>query len=83
MENKEIGIVETVAEDLERQKVEEEAIKEVPIAKMIVKKTKAWVVDEYNATKTCPDCGKEMHGWAFRQDFAFCPFCGTELSTKK
>ena len=37
MENKEIGIVETVAEDLERQKVEEEAIKEVPIAKMIVK----------------------------------------------
>ena len=50
-----------------------------PVVKITKKPIKAWLVDEYKATKKCPDCGAEMHGWAFRQKFVYCPFCGTEL----
>lgn len=30
-----------------------------------------------NATKKCSVCAAELHGWAYRQDFKFCPFCGS------
>ena len=37
-----------------------------------------WIKDEALATKTCEACGAVMHGWAFREKFAFCPMCGAK-----
>ena len=38
-----------------------------------------WVNNVYEFTKTCEKCGAVMRGWAYRQDFPYCPMCGTKL----
>lgn len=33
-------------------------------------------------TKTCSECGYELHGWAVRREFKYCPECGAPMMAK-
>lgn len=72
---------------MEKMEVKKEVdeILEEPIteAVKVEKKAKApkatkWIIDDSKATKTCESCGAVMRGWAFREDFKYCPICGAK-----
>ena len=39
-----------------------------------------WEKNEFEATKKCQKCGAVMRGWAYRQEFKYCPMCGEKLA---
>ena len=51
----------------------EEEVKELELVPQ-----KAKWLDKGDA-KECENCGAQLHGWAVRAQFRFCPFCGTEM----
>lgn len=60
----------------------EEPIAEVekPVSKPKKEKTSKWVKNEAVGTKACEACGAVMRGWAFREDFQYCPKCGAKMA---
>lgn len=59
------------AKETKKQKAE-------PVKAEPVKKINRWIDNEAKGVKACPDCGKEIMGWAYRQSFNYCPWCGVE-----
>ena len=48
-----------------------------PIVEAPAKAVGVW--GESAEAKTCSLCGYELHGWAMRQSFKYCPNCGAEM----
>lgn len=38
-----------------------------------------WLIDAVKSEKKCDACGAIMHGWAYRQQFNYCPMCGASM----
>ena len=65
------------SKDLNEEKKELEQVSEPVAVAEPVTPAVAWIVGyDY---KECPSCGARMQGWAFRQQFAYCPMCGVQL----
>lgn len=62
----------------ESEKVLQEPEKQEPKKKPEKQKINRWIDNEAKGVKTCPDCGGEIMGWAYRQNFHYCPLCGVE-----
>ena len=54
-----------------------ETEEKIPVETVVAELPK-WEVDLATGLKRCEKCGFELHGWAFRQTFRFCPNCGEE-----
>ena len=63
---------------MEKMEVNSVSKTETPI-KTVVKKNYKWIDNNVDGVKTCEACGAEMRGWAYRQNFIYCPMCGEKM----
>ena len=62
---------------MEKIDVEEKKAEIVEEETKYIKNTAEWIVTA--DAKKCSICGAEMRGWAFRQNFNYCPMCGMRI----
>ena len=70
--------IENVKEVIEPVTEAEKAVVE-PVEEIQPKEYSKWLKDEQKWQKTCEKCGAVMRGWAYRENFKYCPMCGVEM----